>query len=113
VSKGIGKHFVEIICIYIDENEIMEYGQTAYNRTVYAAPPVGGLASIRLGRLRLPRLIAAHFTSPGLCFAKPLSGLAKRRKQSERYVQYGPAAWAAVFPAKRLTGCANGTDNRR
>jgi hypothetical protein len=36
-----------------------------------------------------PRLIAAHFASPGLCFAKPLSGLAKRRKQPERYVQFG------------------------
>jgi hypothetical protein len=24
-----------------------------------------------------PRLVAAHFASPGLCFAKPLSGLAK------------------------------------
>jgi hypothetical protein len=32
-----------------------------------------------------PRLIAAHFASPGLCYAKPLSGLAKRRKQPERY----------------------------
>jgi hypothetical protein len=35
-----------------------------------------------------PRLIPAHFASPGLCFAKPLSGLAKRRKQPERYVQW-------------------------
>jgi hypothetical protein len=34
-----------------------------------------------------PRLIAAHFASPGLCCAKPLSGLAKRRKQPERYMQ--------------------------
>jgi hypothetical protein len=34
-----------------------------------------------------PRLIAAHFASPGLCYAKPLSGPAKRRKQPERYVQ--------------------------
>jgi hypothetical protein len=25
----------------------------------------------------------AHFASPGLCFAKPLSGLAKRRKQPD------------------------------
>jgi hypothetical protein len=36
-----------------------------------------------------PRLIPAHFASPGLCCAKPLYGLAKRRKQPERYVQYG------------------------
>ncbi|MDR2476681.1 MAG: hypothetical protein LBD18_02710, partial [Treponema sp.] len=48
---------------------------------------VAGLASIRLGHgLRpFPRLIAAHFASPGLCCAKPLSGLAKRRKQPERW----------------------------
>jgi hypothetical protein len=66
----------------------MVYAHTSPNRTVYAAPLVGGLASIRLGRLLLPRLIAAHFASPGLCFAEPLSGLAKRRKQPECYVQY-------------------------
>jgi hypothetical protein len=40
-------------------NKIMEYGGTAHNRSVYAAPAVAGLASIRLGRLRLPRLIPA------------------------------------------------------
>ena len=34
-------------------NKIMEYGDTSHNRTVYAAPAVAGLASIRLGRLRL------------------------------------------------------------
>jgi hypothetical protein len=34
-----------------------------------------------------PRLIPAHLGGPGLCFAKPLFGLAKRRKQPERYVQ--------------------------
>ena len=28
----------------------MEYGATAHNRTVYAAPAVAGLASIRLGQ---------------------------------------------------------------
>jgi hypothetical protein len=28
----------------------MEYGGTAHNRSVYAAPPVGGLASVRLGQ---------------------------------------------------------------
>ncbi|MDR2020365.1 MAG: hypothetical protein LBQ14_06335, partial [Treponema sp.] len=30
----------------------------------------------------------AHFASPGLCFAKPLFGLAKRRKQPERYTPF-------------------------
>ncbi|MDR1451975.1 MAG: hypothetical protein LBI57_06580 [Helicobacteraceae bacterium] len=33
--------------------------------------------------------IAPDFASPGLCFAKPLSGLAKRRKQPERYTTWG------------------------
>jgi hypothetical protein len=49
------------------------------------------LTSIRLGQsLRsFPRLIPAHFSSPGLCFAKPLFGLAKRRKQPERYATFG------------------------
>jgi hypothetical protein len=69
------------------KNKIIGYGTTAHNRSVYAAPAVAGLASIRLGQsLRsFPRLIAVHFASPGLCCAKPLSGLAKRRKQPERY----------------------------
>jgi hypothetical protein len=29
-----------------------------------------------------------HFCSPGLCFAKPLFGLQKRRKQPERYAPF-------------------------
>jgi hypothetical protein len=29
-----------------------------------------------------------HFASLGLCYAKPLSGLAKRRKQPERYATF-------------------------
>ena len=36
-------------------------GPTTHNRSVYATPPVGGLASVHLGRLRLPRLTSAHF----------------------------------------------------
>jgi hypothetical protein len=70
-------------------NKIMVYAATSHNRSVYAAPPVGGLASIRLGQsLRsFPRLIPAHSAGPGLCFAKPLSGPAKRRKQPERYAK--------------------------
>jgi hypothetical protein len=40
----------------------MGYARTAPNRSVYAAPAVAGLASIRLGQsLRsFPRLIVAH-----------------------------------------------------
>jgi hypothetical protein len=29
-----------------------------------------------------------HFASPGLCYAKPLFGLAKRRQQPKRYTTY-------------------------
>jgi hypothetical protein len=47
-------------------NKIIKASGTSHNRTVYAAPAVAGLASIRLGRLRLPGLIPAHFASPGL-----------------------------------------------
>ena len=56
---------------------------TSPNRIVNASPPNGGSGSVRLGRsLRsLPRLTPPQFASPGLCFAKPLSGLANRRLQ--------------------------------
>jgi hypothetical protein len=67
----------------------MVYAPTSHNRAVYAAPPVGGLASIRLGHgCAIPTPHCGTFASPGLCFAKPLSGLAKRRKQPERYVPF-------------------------
>jgi hypothetical protein len=67
----------------------MEYGATAHNRSVYAAPPVGGLASIRLGQsLRsFPRLIQAHLGGRSL-LRKALLCPPKRRKQLERYAQY-------------------------
>jgi hypothetical protein len=66
----------------------MEYGATAYNRSVYAAPQVGGLASIRRGQsLRsFPRLIPAHFASPGLCCAKPF--YARPNVVNSRYVPF-------------------------
>ena len=69
-------------------NKIVEYAPTSHNRSVCVAPPVGGLGlhsarSVACGSF--PRLIAAHFASPGLCCAKPLYGPAKRRKQPERY----------------------------
>jgi hypothetical protein len=44
-----------------------------------------------------PRLIAAHFASPGLCYAKPLSGLAKRRKQPERYATFALKLVKIIF----------------
>jgi hypothetical protein len=38
-------------------------------------------------------IVPAHFAIPGLCYAKPLFGLAKRRIQPERYVQYQTKKW--------------------
>jgi hypothetical protein len=68
--------------------EIIKMAQTSHNRTVYASPPYGG-SGFRFARsLRSHAQLHPHFASPGLCYAKPLFGLAKRRKQPERYVQY-------------------------
>ena len=52
----------------------MEYGGTTHNRAVYAALPVGGLASIRIGRLRLPRLIPKHFAALVFAAQSPCPG---------------------------------------
>jgi hypothetical protein len=70
----------------------MEYGGTAHNRTVYASPLVGGsgFRSPRSFRFApFPRHYSATFLQPWSCCAKPLFGLQKRRKQPERYVQFG------------------------
>jgi uncharacterized membrane protein len=45
-----------------------------------------------------PRLTPAQFASPGLCYAKPLYGLANRRLQPERYMPF-----AANFLKNYLT----------
>jgi hypothetical protein len=70
-------------------NKIIAARKTAHNRSVYAAPPVGGLASIRLGHsLRsFPRLIPAHLGGRSL-LRKALLCPPKRRKQPERYVPF-------------------------
>jgi hypothetical protein len=67
----------------------IEYGHTAHNRSVYAAPAVAGLASIRLGQsptapshASLRHIWAAR--KPTVCFIVP----PKRRKQPERYVPF-------------------------
>jgi hypothetical protein len=67
----------------------MEYARTSYNRTVYASPPLAARAPFWLGHsasLHSHAKTPPHFASPGLCYAKPLYGLSKRRKQPERYV---------------------------
>ena len=56
----------------------------APNRSVYASPPYGGSGSVRLGRLRLPRLTPPQFAVAGLCFAKPLYATTNRHIQPER-----------------------------
>jgi hypothetical protein len=67
----------------------MVYAPTAHNRSVYAAPAAAGLAFIRLGHgLRHSHASFRHIWAarkPTVCFIVP----PKRRKQPERYVQYG------------------------
>ena len=67
----------------------MEKSATTHNRTVYASGLKAlGLRSPRSFRFApFPRLTPAHFCSPGLCYAKPLFGLQKRRIQPERYAK--------------------------
>jgi hypothetical protein len=62
----------------------MVYAATSHNRTVYAAPAVAGLASVRLGRCA-PTPHSSTFLLPW----KPtvsFIGQQKRRKRPERYV---------------------------
>ena len=69
----------------------IEYNtQTSHNRSVYASPLKRlGFRSARSFRYAsFPRLTPAQFATPGLCFAKPLFGLANRRIQPERYATF-------------------------
>jgi hypothetical protein len=55
--------------------EAMKYGQTAYNRTVYASPPVGGSASTTARSLRFapfPRRCSGTFCQPWSLLRKAL-----------------------------------------
>jgi hypothetical protein len=55
----------------------MGYGKTAYNRTVYASPPVGGSGFVLARSLRyasFPRQNSATFLQPWSCYASPYSG---------------------------------------
>jgi hypothetical protein len=66
----------------------MKTKQMAHNRTVYASPPLAARGSVRLGHsatLHSHGSLHQHFVGPGLCFAKPLYGPPKRRKQPKRY----------------------------
>ena len=55
------------------ENTKMVYAATSYNRSVYAAPAVVGLASIRPGQSpTAPSHVSfQHIWAGGLCCAKP------------------------------------------
>jgi hypothetical protein len=66
----------------------MVYGKTAHNRTVYASPPVGGsgYGFARSIALLIPTQNLRHILPVLVLLRKPLYGLAKRRKQPERYV---------------------------
>jgi hypothetical protein len=69
----------------------MEYGYTAHNRTVYATPPVGGLAYgfARSFATLIPTQNLRHILSALEMLRISLSGRPKRRKQPERYAKYG------------------------
>jgi hypothetical protein len=59
--------------------------KTAYNRSVYASPPVGGsgFRSLLVVPLRsTPTAHSTHILPALVLLRKPLFGLAKRRKQS-------------------------------
>jgi hypothetical protein len=56
------------------------YGGLAYEK------PQSGLRPFTTGTS--VQFFSGRFASPGLCYAKPLFGLAKRRIQPERYVQF-------------------------
>jgi hypothetical protein len=68
----------------------MEYARTAHNRSVYASPPVGGSASAtaRSFAALIPTPLLRHILPALVLLRKPLSGLAKRRKQPEHYVPF-------------------------
>jgi hypothetical protein len=57
----------------------MVYGRTAYNRSVYAAPAVAGLASIRLGHglAPIPTPYSGTFGRPWSLLHKALIRAAK------------------------------------
>jgi hypothetical protein len=70
----------------------MKNGTTSHNRTVYAAPPVGGLAYgfARSFALLIPTQNLRHSLSALEMLRISLSGPSNRRKQPERYATYSP-----------------------
>jgi hypothetical protein len=68
-------------------NKKMEYAATSYNRTVYAAPAVAGLAyeKTQLAYGLCAFFLRHIFASPGT-LRVPLSGVQKRHIQPERYM---------------------------
>jgi hypothetical protein len=77
----------------------MVYAHTSHNRTVYATPPVGGLASVRLGHsATLHSHASLQHSLPALVlFRKPLFGLANCHIQPERYVTYNKTLYEKIY----------------
>jgi hypothetical protein len=71
--------------------KIMEYGTTAHNRSVYAAPAVAGLVFRSLGHFAL---LHSHAHSRHIWAARNPTGFfivpPKRHIQPERYTTWGP-----------------------
>jgi hypothetical protein len=77
--------------IKIINKKIMEYGATAYNRIVCAAPPNGGLAYEKPQSAL--RAFVRFFSGTFFCARETatrflLSGAKKRRIQPERYTPF-------------------------
>ena len=72
------------------KNKKMEYGATAYNRTVYASPPMAARATKNRSRAdALCAVFRSHIFAVSGNLRFPLSQPQKRHIQPERYVQCG------------------------
>jgi hypothetical protein len=77
--------------------EIVKQDKTSHNRSVYAAPPVGGLASIRLGH-------SGTFCQPWSCYASPYTGW-QNVVNSRNVMRHCILTWMVkATKLKRITG---------
>jgi hypothetical protein len=88
LANNIANYDVKKYIIIIN---IMEYGHTAHNRSVYAAPPYGGLGYKKTqSAYGLCGVFLRHIFAVAGNLRFPLSQLQKRHIQPERYVQFAP-----------------------
>ena len=67
----------------------MMYAQPSHNRTVYAAPPVGGLASVKYqSGYALCGILLQHIFTVAGTLRVPLSQPQKHHIQPGRYAQF-------------------------